>query len=429
MNILIITYDWPPRNTIAVHRPFAWAKYWHEMGARVVVLTAKKCSYDEPLDLQLNIPEGIEVIEIPYRKEGTTQVDNSFISNFRKKIIFLLKKNSSLIRKLFNSNFDIRDRWSSAATSEAIDLCKQRQINIVVSTYGPRACHFIASNIKTAIPHIRWVADYRDLWSISHLSDMSNSMRNKEKYLEKSTLKTADLLTTVSEPLAKDLSSFLNKEVHVICNGFDALWENVEKNISEPKVLSLHKPLKIIYTGSIYPGHRNPSPLFHAINELIKRDVINSNDIQVKFFGHRQPELINFITELSADKYAHVCGHISRDSALHEQRDADVLLLLESGSPDAKGVLTGKVFEYIASGKPVLSLGSKHDSAIGQLLLETGVGITCEDDVKKIELVLEDFIKSQKCGFYKPKVDEIKKFSRKTQSTELFSLIKSIDRK
>ena len=88
-SILIVTYDWMPRNSIAVHRPYAWAKYWSLAGLKITVLTAKKYAYDEPLDLGLPVLDAVKVIEIPYRSEGSL---NKNTSNIKRNIINFLKK-------------------------------------------------------------------------------------------------------------------------------------------------------------------------------------------------------------------------------------------------------------------------------------------------------------------------------------------------
>jgi glycosyltransferase involved in cell wall biosynthesis len=421
LNILIITYDWPPRNSIAVYRPYAWAKYWSELGVQVTVLTAKKYIYDEPLDLTLQPILNVEVFEIEYRKNSDFEKKPKWLINYLKNKTFdYIKRHSSKIRKLLGINYDIRDRWTEAAIPVAIKIFESRKIDAVVSTFGPRSCHFIGSAIKKKYPSTKWIVDYRDLWSTRHNIDINAAMKKKEMMLEKSTVKKADFFMTVSPPLADDLSLFLGRDVEVVFNGFDTEWDDVKKIIDlSIKNGKKNNNLTITYTGMIYPGWQDPSPLFVAINDLIKDGLVDKNQISINFYGSRQPGLKEMVNSYSANSYVKIHGHVTREASLFAQQNSDLVLLLESGDDLAKGILTGKVFEYLVSGVPILSLGSQVDSAIGKLILETNTGIVCVSDINKIKKLLLAALQGNLQEIYNPKLLEIKKYSRKIQSENL----------
>lgn len=423
-NILIITYDWMPRNSIAVHRPYAWAKYWSREGFAVTVLTAKKCSYDEPLGLNLPYLEFVDVVEVSYRNTRNHE-NKKNIFEYKRKLIWLLKKNSFLIKKFFNLNYDIRDAWAKYAIPIALDLYARKNFELIVSTYGPRACHYIAERVKSNHPSVLWLADYRDLWSIRHNSDLIERQMMREKEIERKVVSRADVLTTVSEPLANDLSVFLNKKVHVVFNGFDADWGEVVSRLKRHsnKIENVHGRLNITYTGMIYPGWRDPSPLFISIKNLIANNTINTNDIHVNFYGARQPGLEEIIDRYSAWGFVTIHGHVTREIALKEQENADLLLLLESDRPEAKGVLTGKLFEYMISGKPILSIGSVEGSSIGEIIMQTGVGVVCENDISKIESVLVKTLSNDYHRIYAPNIEKICSYQRSKQSSDLINLL------
>lgn len=424
-NILIITYDWMPRNSIAVHRPYTWAKYWSKEGFSVTVLTAKKYAYDEPLGLNLPPLSSVDIIEVAYRNTKTSVNSKSnLIKKYKEKLIWLLKKNSSAIKKILHINFDIRDAWAKRAIPVALELHESRRFDLIVSTYGPRACHFIGQSIKSKYPDVTWLADYRDMWSIRHNTDLNDRQKMHEQSIERDVISQADIFTTVSKPVADELSQFLQKQVHVVFNGFDVDWDATALHLKKSAKFS-ENPLgkiKIVYTGMIYPGWQDPAPLFCAINSLTHAGKIGINDIQVHFFGHRQPGLDVIIEKNSARDYVTVHGHVDREVALKEQAEADLLLLLESGKPEAKGVLTGKIFEYMISGKPILSLGSTEDSAIGEIIAETGVGIVCGEDIQKIQFILLQAVEGKFLHIYKPNIENISKYSRQKQASEIIDL-------
>jgi hypothetical protein len=101
------------------------------------------------------------------------------------------------------------------------------------------------------------------------------------------------------------------------------------------------------------------------------------------------------------------------------------VLLLESPESKSSGALTGKIFEYIASGTPILSVGSPKGSAIWNLIAETGTGICCGTDeaaIKRELLLLKDG--RGRPDWYQPKIDEILKYSRERQAAEVLEFIR-----
>jgi Glycosyltransferase Family 4 len=423
--ILIISYDWIPRNSIAVHRPYSWAKYWSTQGCQITVLTAEKCAYDEPLDLRLDILPHVRVVEVPYR--ANVKSKSKFIEKIKSNAIWVLKKNANLIKKLFNIEYDIRDLWAEKALIQAIDLCNKNRYDVVVSTYGPRACHFIAAKIKSLHPSVKWIADYRDLWSIRHNSGLPRKLLDKEHSLELLTVSGADAITTVSPPLARALVTFLGKKTHVIYNGFDVDLNELVLNLEANKNNSAKRNrIQIVYTGMIYPGWQDPTPLFAAINQLIYDGEINSGDINVDFFGWRQPGLAELIKVNRVESFVFIHGHVNREVAIEFQKKSDILLILESGRPEANGVLTGKLFEYMVSGRPVLSLGSSAYSSIADVIGKTGIGMVCGNDVEKIKKTLVAVLKGKTSDFFNPNVEEINKFNRREQSILMLNIINKI---
>lgn len=416
-SILIVTYDWPPRNSIAVYRPYAWAKCWAEHGVNITIITAKKCLYDEPLDLSLPHIDGVEVIEVAYRGELG---EGGGKNNYKRFIFDFLKKYSYFFKKIIGVNYDIRDRWARLAIPKSIEIASKKDVDVVISTYGPRSCHFIGSEVKRSIKNIKWVADYRDLWSIRHNNKMTAAQEKKEKSTELKVLKSADFVMTVSKPLADDLSGFLGKSVATVFNGFDAEWAEAERAIRAKQNSEIVKEkIKIVYTGMIYPGWQDPSPLFAAVRNLINSKKIKEGQVEIDFYGQRQPGLLELVRSHSAEGFVRVHGHVSREIAVRKQADADLLLLLESGANAAKGVLTGKIFEYMVSGTPILSLGSKPDSAIGAVISETGVGVVCADDVESIENSILNVLRGDVRKIFMPNMGEIMKYSRRAQSESL----------
>ena len=224
LRITIISYDWPPRNSVSTHRPYSWARYWSENGHEVKVLTAKKKSFDSPLDLDLPKLKGVKVIEVSYKIFGGFILKVSFIEKIGK-----------WLRKKFINHLgpisDPRNAWLYASSPVLSKLA--RESDVVISTYGPEAAHIIGYKMKILYPSIYWIADYRDLWSdnpsfLETPKKLKEKIQNKEK---KIVGEYADLVTTVSEDMCERLNKLHNKITIKITNGFDIDDQIVKKII------------------------------------------------------------------------------------------------------------------------------------------------------------------------------------------------------
>ena len=210
-----------------------------------------KRSFHEPLDLQLStLP--VTVLEISY-SAGFGLADWFLRWSALRTLARRLK---TVVTRKTNRLIDPRVPWRAAAQPHAIRLAPIA--DLVISTCAPSIVHLLAMDMKKANPRLQWVADYRDLWSQSYTNEVTQSVRQSMREQEQLSVGLyADRITAVSEDLSSKLSSFLNKPVHTITNGFDADEQEVMKRLN-----GLHKPktgpIRIVYTGKIYEGYQNP---------------------------------------------------------------------------------------------------------------------------------------------------------------------------
>lgn len=419
LRIVIVTFAWPPRNSIGAHRPYSWARYWSAAGAQVRVLTARKYAYDEPLDLNLPPLPNVEVIETDYASDRRSLATHIFGSSLRKPARWLYRKLQGKVFQLPNP----REEWLAAVSPSLNDL--SQSCDIVVSTYDPRTVHQIAAQMKCENPDLIWIADYRDLWSLNHISGLSAADREAECQLELATVgRYADLVCSVSNDLAEQQGAFVAKPFLTIANGFDVDKEDVDAALSSP-LRSVSGVMKIVYTGKLYPDLRDPLPLLQAIVGLESDGMIAPGDVELHLYGGQLDGLQSIVRSGQYDHILRLHGHVSREIALSAQAEAHFLLLLESPRPDARGVLTGKVFEYIASGVPILSLGSRRNSAIGRLLAQTGTGLCTEDNTEIIRGAILSRIEGAP-EWFAPNFDQVAMFSRERQAAILYEAMHSL---
>jgi glycosyltransferase involved in cell wall biosynthesis len=411
--ILIVSYNWPPRNAIGTHRPYSWAKYWSQWGADITVLTACKYGFDEPLDLHLPQLEAVQILEVPFFQSGATSAITPIAQG---KVIARLKAIRRWLSKTVGLDLDIRRGWFRAAAGKAAALAPS--LDVVVSSYGPAASHLLAAHMKKLNPVLRWTADYRDLWN-------AGTHGNERSRLEEQATvgRYADALTTVSDELAENLRQVFRQKVDVVYNGFDeaaslgAAMRMPNRQLSESRPRSV----RIVYTGLIAPGDRDPTLLFRAVKQLEPILKAANVIVSVHFYGARLGDLKQIVAREKAENIAVIHGHVNRDTALRQQASADALLILESPSKD--GNLTGKIFEYLSAARPIISIGSRKQSAIGRILTSCGSGICAEQDVETISEALLDVVRGGESGWFQPKRNKIQEYSRENQARIMFALV------
>ena len=261
---------------------------------------------------------------------------------------------------------DAMKDWRQLAVQSGIRLLQSESFDAILSSSYPPTSHLIAKDLKekSGVP---WIADLRDLWTQNHNYHYSPFRRLIEERLERRTLSSADVLITVSEPMSEKLANrYKSKNVHSIPNGFNPS----EINPGIP----LRKEFNITYTGNIYRGRQNPEPLFIALRELQIEKKIDIADIRINFFGTVAEWLQQYIEKYNLQQTARMFGRIPRDEALLRQRESQLLLLLTWNDSKEEGLYTGKIFEYLAAHRPILSIGES-GGVVRDLLEKTKAGI------------------------------------------------------
>lgn len=436
MHILIVTHFYPPLNAIASLRPFSFAKYFVEQGHRVTVLTTAKIMYDGNLDLEGYDHPLLKVIEIPYTplffwkkqiqgsqlkqvlKDGKPQIINRGVS-------YRLKKVLKTVVDSLGFMLDHQRFWTSKAVREADLIIAAQSVDIMLSTFSPAAAHIAAGKIAVRHPKLKWIADYRDLWSQNHILSAKWLFKPLERFIEKRTIAKADYITTVSAPLAEDLCRFVRNRVPVsiIYNGYEG---SHLRNLPA-SALHIQKPLSIVYTGTIYKGRRDPSPLLIALNDLEAEGIIKEGDIKVEFYGNANDNLMSIVQLCGGEKWITIKGYVPYKEAIRVQQKADFLLFLESNKKDARGVLTGKLFEYLIANKPILGVGIDEQCATGQLIEATRTGLVFGEDKDKIKRYLRLVLTKGEVIHFNPDWKEINQYSRDAQSRKMLTILTNMN--
>lgn len=234
--------------------------------------------------------------------------------------------------------------------------------DVVVATHSPYTSLLVAWVYVLCNPQVKLWVDFRDLWVGNHLAVGLPFFRVIEQWLEKKILSRADAITTVSEGLAEYFNDLGYGDKTTVVYNAPAAAVSARARIASPK-----RELSICYTGTIYSGWRDPSPLLELVHRLAQEGVIG-DDFLFNIASRNGGNIFELIKKYKVERFVRFLGAVSREDALALQEASDVLLMLESGDPKAKGVLTGKVFEYLATTKPILVIGPGPDSELYRLI-------------------------------------------------------------
>ena len=449
MRILIVSFAFPPSQIIGAVRVGKTAKYLHRFGHEVRVVAGLKQPYAQGALVEIP-PEHVSYtswldVDMPYQRAlGALQAARG-----------LLKRKSSMPqgaagmestwRRLHpangNSNYsrplaervrgayedlvhvpDSSIGWYRSAVREALRITKQFRPDVIFASASPTTCLLVARQVsrETGVP---FVAELRDLWADNHYNDTSRVRHSFDQWLERRTLRSATAVVTVSEPLAEALRAKYDVPVSVVLNGFDV--EDVQDgprvvdapNNAPPRDGATQR-LELLHCGTVL-AQRDPSPLFDALRLMGK----NGRDVYVRFLGAMSSEMQNHLRRLATTRgvadQLQFAARVPHAEAVKLQRETDVLLLLTWNNPLERGVFTGKLFEYIGSRRPILSVGLA-DGVAAELIRERRFGFA-SDNPEAIAKQLTGWLEEKRANgrLAAPNADNVQEFTREAQTRRL----------
>jgi len=386
---LIITYYWPPSGGAGVQRWLKFSKYLPKHGWLPIIYTPSNPEYPvEDKSLFKDIKhEDIVVVKRPiwepYRlykfftgKKLSEKVQPGFLDEAPANNLF------EKIARWFRGNLFIPDArvfWIRPSISFLSRLLKKNPVDLIVSSGPPHSMHLIAKGLREKF-NIPWLADFRDPWTeidfFQHLH-LGRRAEKKHKKLEKEVLEKADCITTVGNNCAKGLESITEKEVHVITNGYDP-------DDFKPCSGFLYDFFSITHAGSMNKD-RNPSVLWRAIKEVIEEVPGFKNKLKIRFIGKTDYIVFDELEKYSLSKYVENHKYLPHDKALAEASRSALLLLPLNNTQNIRGIVTGKIYEYLALQRPILCIGNK-DGDAARILYQTASGKAFDfDDIDEIK--------------------------------------------
>ena len=396
--VLIIAYYWPPSGGSGVQRWLKFVKYLPEFGWTPHVFTPENPSYPViDKSLENDVPAEAVVVRFPIwepydafrrlssildakknaRPVGTSMVSAKRTSTFQR------------ISTWIRANWlvpDPRVFWVKPSANFLQDYIRKHDIKRVITTGPPHSVHLIGYELKRRNPGITWFADFRDPWSEWGFLDslgVGPRARAAHRKAEQKVLQQCDVILTITPFYQRQFAKLSGRNVTLLTNGFDdADFKNLK--------LSATAKFVIRHVGTINEKC-DPRPFILALADMLRNDPAFRRDVQLDFVGDVHPQFREFVERIpEVNAITKFTPPVPHSALIDLYATSSLLLLVLTGYKDAEGYMPGKLFEYIATGLPILGIGPEQGDA-AQLLNESGAGKMIDgSEAANITIALKD---------------------------------------
>ena len=347
-NLLFLSYYFPPVQVSSSIRIMHFFEGFIANGFTISVLTGKfpkKMAGEQTINLPISNIYHIPLIGLRRLMSNFILTHNTLPLMWKKKVFIssLLSFRNRIPLNIIIGDGGLIYLW--IAYFNAAKWIKDHKITHIFTSYSPMVDHFIAFLLKCTFPHLHWMADFRDLpVDVKYPHYLNHTIC---KYFLNHLLKKADAVISVSKGIANELEKFYTKS-----NIYSGCISPEE--VQRPTIIS--PSFTINYTGSIYPDYQDLSPLVKVILSLIEEGIMNKRDIFWNYCGLHPWQYEQWLIPHFPKEQIDIKVYLPLSEARERQRGAAINLVLTWSTSIQKGILTTKLFEYLATGKPILVL-------------------------------------------------------------------------
>ena len=435
--VLVITYYWPPSGGSGVQRWVKFAKYLPQEGWQPVIYTPENPEYTA-IDhtLEAEIPRTTEIIRRPitepydlYRKlmgkgastdmktltagasGGAVTEISSGRKSFKQRLSLWIRGN------LFVP--DPRVGWVKPSVRFLKKYLAEHPVDVIVTTGPPHSMHLIGQRLHKELG-LPWIPDFRDPWTrmyyLKHLPMTARTWR-RLRAMEQSVLDDCSTVLAVTPLVQEEFQAQTKTPVAMITNGYDG--GDFEQKV-EPDGF-----FNIVHTG-LFAADGNPLIFWKALGIKAWADPEFKAALRLRLVGKVDREVYDAIEEAGLKDNVVDLGYRDHLAAVREQLAATVLVLPLRNDPEYRPILPGKLFEYLASRRPILGIGQE-DGAMARVLADTGAGITAGwDNLDAMRTFIDTAWEQHKAGGVPPVQGDIARFSRRSLTRELAALLERV---
>lgn len=420
--VLIITYYWPPAGGSGVQRWLKFSKYLRGFDIEPVIYTIDNPSY--PIldkSSESEIPKDLEIL-----KQAIFE-PNSMLSFFgrnnKKESAGFLNPNPTFLGKIvqyIRANYfipDARKFWIQPSVNFLSNYLENNHIDAIITTGPPHSMHLIGLELKKKLG-IKWISDFRDPWTeIDYFQQLPLTKKATKKHqdLEQEVLINSDMVVVVGETMKEKFLQH-TKRIEVLTNGFDTI-----EDLSTQK---LDEKFSITHVG-LMNSDRNPTILWEVLNEISNTNLNFKNDLRIKLIGKLDDAVIQDLKVFDHNTIETI-PYLDHKDVSKYQASSQVLLLSINEVPSAKGIITGKIFEYLQAKRPILAIGPE-DGDAAMILKNTNAGTIIGFKNKTVlKATILNLYKDYKEGVLFVKSINIEQYHRKNITSQLAEVIKKV---
>lgn len=381
--VLILTYYWPPTGGAGVHRWLKFTKYLREFGWEPIIFTVAggETAAEDPQLLQ-QIPEGIETIRQPIwepytlfkRLKGQKKdqkiysgfIDEQGQANWKRQLAVFIRGNFFIP--------DARMFWIRPSVRKLKQYLHQNPVDLIISTGPPHSTHRIAYHLRKKY-NMPWIADFRDPWTNIDFYDqlqLTPFADRLHRRMEQQVLRQADQVVVISPNMRKEFEALAPKaNIITITNGFDPADFQAAAD-------HLDADFSICHIGSMNKD-RNPILLWKALQALLSADQKLKEKLKIRLIGKVDHTIFQSINAYGLSDYLEKVDQLPHQEVLQAMLRSQVLLLVINNTPNAAGILPGKMYEYMGAQRPIVAIGLSQEDA-GKILWTTGAGVMYDYD-------------------------------------------------
>ncbi len=419
MKVLVITYYWPPAGGSGVQRWLKFVKYFRDFGIEPIVYTVENPNYpilDESLESE--VPKGIEILRQPIWEPNNLL---SFLGKKKNESAGFLNPNPTFFGKILQyirANYfipDARKFWVVPSVKFLKRYLSENKIDAIITTGPPHSMHLIGLKLKQQLG-IKWMADFRDPWTeidYFHQLPLSKKAIKKHHYLEQEVLKNADKVLVVGNTMYESYANFSNNVV-TVTNGFDGEITTTETE--------LDSKFTITHIG-LMNADRNPKMLWDVLADICIENEEFVKDFKLKLIGKVDESVLRAISEKNLKNNIQLISYVSHKEVVNYQKKSQVLLLIVNNVPSAKGIITGKIFEYLMAKRPILAIAPKNGD-LAEILKNTNAGIVVDFNEKnELKRAILDLYSKYKLKDLVIESNNIEQFHRKELTKKVSELL------
>lgn len=359
-----------------VQRPLKFIKYLHEFGWNPIVICPEPGMYhtfDESLQNEL------DALNIEIHRVKANTLFHLTSRKDKPKKVEINNGTARVLRRVLRFFYypDNKRGWIKPALEIAEKISNEKKIEAIFSTAPPFSNHVLGAKLKerTQLP---LVLDYRDLWHANHFqTGLFQWQRKIMEKMELFALSKADAVVCLDNVMANSLESAysdLNLRLNVISHGFDP--EDFEST-QKPTLQYQEGKFNLLYSGLFYESNQ-PDRFFEAVKYIQQNHPQVFRKLALHFQGGLDSRIQKLVKSLGLQNLVFDYGYVSHDVAVANLKRADVLWMISNFSKELKQIKSGKLFEYIGAGKPMLAL--VHEGAARTLIEEYTLGYYAAPD-------------------------------------------------